>query len=156
MNAAVRRLMLILPVCAVLGGCTFATPYRILAPNGADMTTPGATRVVAITHAVLDPAARRIFDTQIGVISEALKDQPGIIGYRLRRELLGNEAWTMTVWQDEASRARFVASPLHRNAIALSSKAVRQSRSLHVEVPAQEAPLAWDKALALLETATFY
>lgn len=81
-----------------------------------------------------------------------LGQQPGIVGYAVRRQFFGNEVWTMTIWRDEASRARFVASQMHRDGIAAGSKAVRQGRFVRIEIPAAEAPIPWSRALTLLES----
>lgn len=149
MSTTPARLPILAMLLVMLGGCTIATPYRSLPGQAAE---PGETRVVALTHAVLDPATRRDFDRQTEKIFNVLGQQPGIVGYSVRRQLFGNEVWTMTVWRDEASRARFVTSQMHRDGIADGGKAVRQGRFVRIEVPAAEAPIPWDRALALLES----
>lgn len=142
--------LVVLSACGiVLGGCTIATPYRSVSDRPAEA---GETRVVALTHAVLDPATRRDFDRQTEAIFNVLGEQPGIVGYAVRRQFFGNEVWTMTIWRDEASRARFVSSQRHRDGIAAGSKAVRQGRFVRIEVPAAETPIPWSRALTLLES----
>lgn len=150
---ALLRPMLLLACGVMLAGCTFATPYRSVAGQAAE---PGETRVVALTHAVLDPATRREFDRRTEAIFNVLGQQPGIVGYSVRRQFFGNEVWTMTTWRDEASRARFVASQMHRDGIAAGGGAVRLGRFARIEVPAAETPISWSRALTLLETATAY
>jgi heme-degrading monooxygenase HmoA len=141
---------LALMACAVaLGGCAIASPYRSVSDSPA---LPGETPVVALTHAVLDPATRRGFDQQTEAIYNVLGQQPGIVGYAVRRQFFGNEVWTMTTWRDEASRARFVSSQLHRDGIAAGDKAVRQGRFVRIEVPVGDTPMPWSRALSLLES----
>lgn len=149
MPMTLRRLMALMACAATLGGCTIASPYRSVSDNPA---LPGETRVVALTHAVLDPATRRDFDQQTEAIFNVLGQQPGIVGYSVRRQFFGNEVWTMTTWRDEASRARFVSSQLHRDGIAAGGKAVRLGRFVRIEVPADETPMPWSRALMLLES----
>lgn len=134
---------------AALTGCTIATPYR--AGSESAPPSPDARRVVVITHAVLDRQARAEFDRQTRRVAESLRGQPGLIGYSLRRELLGDEVWTMTEWRDEAARARFVASPIHREAMAGGASALRSVRFARIELPAAQLPLTWSRALELLE-----
>ena len=149
MPMTLPRFLALLACAVTLGGCTIASPYRRVSDNPAQ---PGETRVVALTHAVLDPATRRGFDQQTEAIFNVLGQQPGIVGYAVRRQFFGNEVWTMTIWRDEASRARFVSSQMHRDGIAAGSKAVRQGRFVRLEVPAAEVPIPWSRALTLLES----
>jgi hypothetical protein len=143
------RQILVLAGGVMLAGCTIATPYRSVPGQAA---APGETHVVALTHAVLDPAIRRDFDRQTEAIFNVLGQQPGIVGYAVRRQFFGNEVWTMTTWRDEAARARFVTSQMHRDGIAAGGKAVRQGRFVRIEVPAAETPIPWSRALTLLES----
>lgn len=133
----------------LLGGCAVGMPYRDLSGG---RPPAGPTRVVALTHAVLDGAKRGPFDRGSAEVIRSLPAQPGIVGYALRTKPFGNEVWTMTVWEDEASRAAFVRAPVHMAAIRAGSGAILQGRFAHVEVPAQEAPLPWPKALAVLDS----
>jgi heme-degrading monooxygenase HmoA len=131
----------------LLAGCTIATPFRSAAP-----AAPGPDRVVLVlTHAVVEPVRRAAFDEHTRRVLESLPGQPGLLGYSVRRQVLGNEAWTMTVWRDEAARARFVASDVHRAAIAAGAPALRSVRFLRIEIAAAELPLSWSRALALLD-----
>lgn len=145
----VHRLALML-LAPLLGGCAIGLPYQDLS---AGRPASGPTRVVALTYAVLDADKRAPFDRASAEVIRSLAGQPGIVGYKLRREILGDAVWTMTVWESEAARAAFVGSPVHRAAIQTGSAAVRQGRFAHVEVPAAEAPLSWKRALAVLESA---
>lgn len=140
----------VLLLAPLLGGCAIALPYRDLSAGRAPA---GQTRVVALTYAELDPRTRASFDRASAEVIESLKGQPGIVGYALRRELLGDAVWTMTVWEDEAARAAFVRSPVHMAAIRTGMGAVRQGRFARVDVPAAKGRLSWREALALLDSA---
>jgi len=145
----VRRLVLLLLLVPALGACTIALPYRDLS-GGRAPESP--TRVVALTYAVLDAAKRAPFDRGSAEVMRSLPQQPGIVGYRLRREIFGDAVWTMTVWESDAAWAAFVRSPVHLAAIREGSGAIRQGRFAHVEVPASETPLSWKRALEVLES----
>lgn len=140
----------VLILAPLLGGCAIALPYRDLSGGRAPS---GTTRVVALTYAALDPAKRAPFDKASAEVIDSLKQQPGIVGYSLRRELLGDAVWTMTVWEDAAARAAFVRSPVHMAAIRTGMGAIREGRFAHVEVPSAEAPLSWRRALVILDSA---
>lgn len=143
------RGLVVLLLAPLLGGCAIGLPYRDLSGG---RPPAGPTRVVALTHAVLDGAKRKPFDRGSEQVIQALPSQPGIVGYALRREMFGDQVWTMTVWEDEASRAAFVRSPVHMAAIRAGADAIRLGRFAHLEVPADRAPLSWKQALAVLES----
>lgn len=129
--------------------CTISTPYR-----GAETSDEtGDTVFVSVTHAVIkeDRASRRLFFDYVADVEESLPASPGYVGFSKRMVLFGNEAWTMTVWKDEASLKRFVRSEAHQNAIRNAFVALESARFARVEMAANEAPLSWEQALAELE-----
>ncbi|MFM9879951.1 MAG: antibiotic biosynthesis monooxygenase family protein [Burkholderiaceae bacterium] len=128
----------------LLSGCAISTPFKTIS------STP-PTVVMVVTHAVLDPNNRAAFDAQTSRVLESLSGQPGLVGYSVRRQLLGNEVWTMTVWASEASRAEFVTSAAHRTAMVNGNSALQTIRLLRVELPQSAVPMAWADALQLLE-----
>ena len=139
---------------ALLGGCTISTPFK--GPGydrgqGVTGNSGGDTVVVALTHAMLGEQ-RRNFDRGVERVVDSLAQQPGLIGYSLRRELFGNEAWTMTVWRDEASLDAFVRSSAHQQAIREGAGDLAGANFRRFELPAAELPIDWDTALAYLAT----
>lgn len=133
----------------LLAACTVATPFR---PGPAGSAAGGeGTAIVALSHAVLHAEGRDVFDAHLRKIVASLGDQPGLIGYSLRRQWLGNEVWTMTVWVDDASRERFVRGTRHRTAVAEAGGVLKSVRFRRFEHPAGEFPLTWDQALRRLE-----
>ncbi|HEX4871293.1 MAG TPA: antibiotic biosynthesis monooxygenase family protein [Nevskiaceae bacterium] len=130
-----------------LGACSIGTPYRSLEGPAA-----GGERVVALTHARLgeDAAARGRFWEGVWRVEGALARQPGLVGHRLRRSLLGREVWTMTVWQDEASLEAFVRSPLHQQAMREGVAALSFIETARLRLPAERLPPSWDEAEAAL------
>lgn len=144
------RLAATLSLVALLGGCAFATPYRPAAQ--APDAEPGETAVIALTEATLGPdrAARAAFWDGVRAVERDLPNQPGLLGHSLRRELLGNKAWTMTVWESQAALDRFVASPAHRAAMRAGNPAVAGQRFATVSRPRTAGPLPWAEALDVL------
>lgn len=132
-----------------LGGCAIATPYRTVA-TPADGT---ASVVVAVTWATLDPERRATFDRYTGRLVNILQQQPGLLGYSLRRELLGNDVWTVTVWSSDEARRAFVYSALHQEAITETYAAVVKARFARYTAMPSELPPAWSIGLRRLQQA---
>ena len=138
-----------------LEGCAFSTGFQ---GPGYDRRT-GVTQtgegwlVVGLTQAVLrdDGALRSTFWDYVWKVAASLPEQPGFVGYSLRRELFGKRAWTMTVWSDEASLAAFVGSDIHQAAIREAMDALACARFARLEVTRDEVPIPWDRALAVFE-----
>jgi quinol monooxygenase YgiN len=136
----------------VLGGCTVSKPFSRPAnqerPTQADQQAD-STLLVALTHAVLSED-REPFDRYTRMLVDEMEKQPGLYGYSVRKELLGDEVWTMTVWYDKASLERFIYSDIHQQAIQAAMPAVIATRFLRFEVPQDEAPPRWNDALERL------
>jgi heme-degrading monooxygenase HmoA len=140
-----------LAVC--LGACSVATPFRKV-PEGI-VQAEKATTVVVITEATLGGSSeqRSGFWTGVRSVQDVLPSQPGLIGYSLRQELLGNRVWTMTIWQSEVDVRRFAATATHRQAMQSGAEALinlrfaRLKRDQHMPVP------TWDEAMDALEVA---
>lgn len=137
-----------------LGGCAFSTPFRgpgYDASGGVAAEQPERVLVV-LTEAVLrdDRAGSGAFWDNVSKVRKSLEDQPGFIGYSIRRELLGDRAWTMTVWANEASVAAFVASPTHQTAIREGLGALKATGFARLEMKREEVPLNWDRAVEVL------
>jgi heme-degrading monooxygenase HmoA len=137
----------------LITGCAISTPHSgpglVKAPGGA----PARNVVVVVTNAVLDNDQREGFDKHVSKIHKVLGDQPGLVQHSLRKQPFGNEVWTMTVWVDDEARRRFVESSLHRAAITAGAPALRSVRFARVQVSETELPIAWDRALRMLDAA---
>ncbi len=135
-------------------GCQISTPFQgpgFDRKRGVTADAAGATVFVSLTHAVLDPQTRGPFDDQIDRIHDRLDEQPGLIGHSIGKQLFGTEVFTMSVWVDEAAHDRFVASPLHREAMKAGAPAVLSMRTVTRALPAALIPLPWNQAFALLD-----
>ena len=148
------RIAVIASALAVLGGCTISTPFKGPGYNrgaGVAFDQSTDTVVVALTHAVVGKD-RDNFDRGVSRVVDSLAQQPGLIGYSLRRELFGNEAWTLTVWRDEASLDAFVRSSAHQQAIRSGAAELVAANFRRLELPASEIPIDWEHALEYLAT----
>ena len=147
---------MILGLLGWLAGCTFATPFR--GPgydSGRGITLPLTeqdTVVVGLTHATLgdDGAKNAAFTGNIRKIVATMDRHEGLIGYSVRRQLFGNEFWTMTVWKDEASLIAFIRGREHDQAVLEGSPALADNVFARVILPREAIPLSWDQAEALL------
>ncbi len=135
-------------VLAAMTGCAISTPMHMAAPAPGDR--PDDPMQVSVTHAVIDPARRAIFDRYVVIVAAQLPRQPGLVSYSIRRELLGDQVWTLTAWRSAEDRARFFGSGLHLQAMTECSTAIVNVRSVRLELPRAALPMDWQRALAAL------
>ena len=131
-----------------LGACTISLPFKYPEPVGTG--SPEDRLLVSVTHAKLHPDKRAAFDEQTMVVFNAMAHHPGVVAYAIRRELFGNQVWTVSVWRDDASRMKFFMSEVHQRAIYMSEDAIETVRYKRVTIQRSELPLSWGRALALL------
>ncbi|AOF82336.1 antibiotic biosynthesis monooxygenase family protein [Methyloversatilis sp. RAC08] len=145
---SLRTLVMVAGLSALAGACALSTPFpridRAVAGEADD------TVVLVLTHIIVDGARRDEFDRQTRRVIDSMSTQPGLIGYSARRELFGNEAWTMSVWASDAARARFVRSAVHQEAIAKSESAIVTVRLKRLNMARKDVPRDWAAALELL------
>ncbi|MEM6532705.1 MAG: hypothetical protein AAF654_08770 [Myxococcota bacterium] len=144
----IRRFVRFLtPVAAAVGAvaCVVGTPWKRFEP-------PTGPVLVSITHAVLNPNARDAFDDYVFVVADAMDrgEIPGLVGYRIRKEVFGDEVWTMSAWRSAKDLSAFVRSEVHARAIRAGRGAIVTMTSKRVTLSADEIPLGWDRAEALL------
>lgn len=142
------RAVIILGCLPWVGACTVSMPYRSV--ERGETGSPDEKLLVSVTHATLDPSKRAPFDEHTMLVNSAMASQPGLVAYSLRRELLGNDVWTYTIWRDEASRTNFFMSEQHRQAMASGSGAIETMRYKRMEIRRSELPFSWSRALQLL------
>jgi len=144
-----RRLLLPAALTSLLGACAISTPFPRLATSP---TAPSSQEVLlVVTRAVVDQRLRAEFDRQARQVIDSMGTHPGLLGYSARRQLFGNQAWTMSIWVDEAARARFVRSEIHREAIVRSLPAIVTVESKRLVVQRKDLPMDWAAALAVLD-----
>lgn len=155
MELKLRSLSLVALLIATAAGCAISRPFSGpgLAAHGIAADDPRETVTVVITHAKLDNSRRGPFDDYTRRLVEALDsgEFAGLVGFSVRKELLGNEVWTMSTWTDHAAVDRFAGSALHREAIARARHAIVSLRVRYVRVAPADVPLSWERALWHLE-----
>jgi heme-degrading monooxygenase HmoA len=148
--AHLRRLVapMLGSLMAGLGGCTIGTPWPSVVP--ADAAQGRETVVLVLTRVVVDTQHRREFTRQNSRVLASMSSQPGLIGFAARRELFGDQGWTMSIWVNDEARAAFVHSDVHRDAIRLSLPALRAVELERQTVARKDLPANWDEVLQLL------
>jgi heme-degrading monooxygenase HmoA len=147
-HAGLLRSLLATSLLGLLGGCAIGTPLDVRTLRA---QAPAGPLQVSITHATVDPARRAEFNRWTRRVNADLDGQPGLLLHSIRRELLGDQAWTFTVWASAEDRERFVRSTTHRRAMAEGSTGIAALRTVRVERTADALPEDWDAVLALLE-----
>lgn len=128
------------------------SPVRLL--PAASQLASSALVALSLTHARIHPDQRGAFERATLALFRQLSVADGLLMYSIRRELLGDQAWTMTAWTTDAHRARFLASEMHANALLSARESIRSMRSLRHAVPVSDLPLRWGKVLRLLANET--
>ena len=131
-----------------LNGCAIGTPWpRLPVPS----PKQAQERVVLVlTHVVVDTKQRREFDRENSRVLASMGSHPGLIGHAARRQLFGDQGWTMSVWASDEARAAFVRSAVHREAIARSTPALRTVELKRLTVARKDLPADWDQVLRML------
>lgn len=138
-------------LAGLLCACSVATPFRKM-PAGIGQAEQGTT-VLVIIEATLGGSSeqRSGFWTGVRSVQAVLPTQPGLIGYSLRQELLGNRVWTMTVWQSEMDVRRFADTATHRQAMQSGAEALINLRFARIERGQRMPVPTWEEAMDALE-----
>lgn len=134
-------------------GCAIARPFEGPGYDPGRGVTAGPEvqeAVVMLTWARLDGDKRDAFDDHIDIIMERIDTQPGLIGSSFRIEILGDEVWTMSAWENAEALRRFVKSELHLDAMVAGAPAVVDMKFSQLTVPRRDIPISWDRALETL------
>ena len=131
-----------------LNGCAIGTPWPRLPAASPEQAEEQV--VLVLTHVAVDTKQRREFDRQNSRVLASMGSHPGLIGYAARRQLFGDQGWTMSVWASDEARAAFVRSAVHREAIARSTPALRTVELKRLTVARKDLPADWDQVLHML------
>jgi hypothetical protein len=144
-------LLFLMGLASFLSRCSYTAPFRRVESISQD------ARVILTLSAVEHQKGQRkpFFDDTKRVLAD-LPNHAGLVGYSYRFQLLGNKAWTMTAWKDEASRNQFSQSPVHLSAVRNSPITAQNMRFMSVTVLTSSLPMSWDEAIRLLNTAPAY
>lgn len=136
----------------IAAGCTVNTPLRGPGPGrSASEDAAPETVILAMTHARLERSKRGPFDDYTWRVADAMDQHEGLILYSVGKELLGDQAWTLTVWRDEASLDRFATSRAHVRAIDAGRPAIQRFQSRILEIPVDSVPQSWQEAFDLVD-----
>ncbi|MFN7709543.1 MAG: hypothetical protein ACK5O7_01070 [Holosporales bacterium] len=135
----------------LLSAFTISTPFR--ASETMNTMAPDHRVVVGITHVTLgeDREKNDLFWTLTETVVDSLAIQKGYLGHKRRKQLFGNQAWTMTVWLDDASLNGFIRAETHSKAIREGMDAMLKSRFVRVTLPRSKVPLSWNEAEKIME-----
>lgn len=128
---------------------TVSTPIKIIDDT---KISPDTKVLVALTWAELDISNRSSFDTYSGKIVHAMPKMQGLVCYSLRKELLGSQVWTYSVWRDQLALAGFMRSDVHRAAIRFGNSAVIKMSKKQIWTLYKDLPSNWNEILALHHT----
>jgi heme-degrading monooxygenase HmoA len=142
-------------ILVTIAGCSVSMPFKWVAgpvQNASASARLDEEVLVAVTHARVDGAKRKLFDEGATRVLASLASQPGLVGYSVRRQIFGDEVWTATIWTDEASMIRFVRSPDHVRAASESRSAVRSIEYFRLRVRRSALPVSWRQLLSAPST----
>jgi hypothetical protein len=144
-------IFIIMGLLSFLSSCSYTAPFRRV-----ESVSPSANVIVTLSVVEHQKGQRKPFFTDTKRVLADLPNQVGLVGYSFRFQLVGNKAWTMTAWKDEASRDQFSKSPIHLAAVRNSRKTAQNMRFISVTLPASSLPMSWDEATRLLDKAPDY
>lgn len=137
-------------LAAFLTSCAYTSPYRstTLAKDGG--LSPDHMAIITISATEHRPGKRRAFFHDTRQVLADLPEQEGLLGYAFRFQIIGNEAWTVTAWRDQAAQEAFVRSPAHRAAVLRSGQTAQNIRFVTLKRPLSSLPLDWREVLNLM------
>ena len=107
---------------------------------------------LVVTHAFIQEGKSGPFYSRSEEVVKSLQGQPGLLAYSVRRQLFGNQAWTLTLWESENSKSAFIRSSAHQLAMAEASSVLSCARFLRVDWSGEVKNLDWDDVLDRLDT----
>ena len=127
---------------------SISTPF--VYPQGKAAIAKNAKLVV--THAFIQEGKSGPFYSLSEEVVKSLQGQPGLLAYSVRRQLFGNQAWTLTLWESENSKSAFIRSSAHQLAMAEASSVLSCARFLRVDWSGEVKNLDWNDVLDRLDT----
>lgn len=135
---------------SALSACTLQTPFdpsRLRERGSASDVLP-----VSVTHATLG-AERKVFYRETLRVYRSLAAQEGLLAFAIRREVFGNQVWTVTVWASAAARTQFLRSAAHQQAVRLGRAAIQSLRTCRWMLRRDQLPPDWAAVLQMIEPA---
>ncbi len=141
-------------LASLMSGCTISSPLKGPGIRGGSVLveTENDLVVVGLTYIKTgkDYQKNKVFWSHVSEVYESMEAQPGLVAYSIRREVFGDQGWTMSIWQDEKSLQDFVQSTVHQNATSAGMPALTQTKFARLTVQKSEIPIPWDQAEEIL------
>jgi len=138
-----------------LAACRVGRPFRgpgYDPAQGVVHPSAGRSVFVAVTRGDVQAGKGEAFSRQLRAVLSTMDQHDGLIGYAVRKELVGSRVWTMSAWVDRESMESFAQSPAHREAIARGGIPRSAFVAAFVDVEADRVPLSWAEAERLLRS----
>ncbi len=145
--------LLAIAIALIAAGCQVGYGFR---GPGYDpehgITHVDATDTVwlAVTTGEISFGKGKSFFVELNQVMEAMPTHEGLVGYAVKKQLIGPRVWTMSVWIDIDALHRFIGSSSHRQAVRRGGIPADTVRSVVVEIPASRVPISWKEAKRLL------
>ncbi|MBW3602422.1 MAG: DUF4188 domain-containing protein [Actinobacteria bacterium] len=125
-------------------------PWSWFAQPQPDHDYVALVTVLPISHWTALPS----FGRHTGRSIRQLARSEGLLGYSLRAAPLRRTFWTLTIWEDAVSLARYVRAQPHRDAMRwLRASGVGDFHTARWTMGGAAVPPSWEAALAHLEAA---
>lgn len=146
----IAEVTLVLGLWVSLSGFMLGPPFR--GSDALDALPPDATVVVGVTHVTTGDDAEKndLFWKHTNAVVASLPSHQGYLGHKIRKQLFGNQAWTMTFWRDETSLNDFVRGDTHGAAIQNGLAAVEKGRFVRFTVERSKVPLSWGEVETIM------
>ncbi|MEL6823720.1 MAG: hypothetical protein AAFP70_18335 [Calditrichota bacterium] len=148
----IKKYSLLLISLFGLSSCTISTPFRYVDEAERDITEKHDSLLVVITYAKTgkDGDKNNAFWDNVSKVYDSMDSQSGLVGYSIRRELFGDQAWTMTVWREEESLKKFVSGAVHLKAMREGTGALADMLFARKRIAVSEIPISWEAAESIL------
>ncbi|MEM9347328.1 MAG: antibiotic biosynthesis monooxygenase family protein [Planctomycetota bacterium] len=142
-----------LTVALIVSGCRVGYPFQgpgYDPAKGVTEPTAGKEVFIAITQGEITSGSASAFFDRLEAVMASMPEQEGLIGYALRKELVGRRVWTMSAWVDQEALESFLASPEHRAAVRDGGIPRGSVIYAYANWPKDEMPITWKQAEQLL------
>ncbi len=120
-------------------------------PDEGVLTDAEGPFLMIATHTRIAKGERSRFNDHVDAITRQQDRHEGFMARALRREALGRERWTMTMWEDEASAFDFTFSGAHLAAMQDADASIDGVYSASWWVEEDELPVVWPEVLDELD-----
>ncbi|MEM7007761.1 MAG: hypothetical protein AAF462_01350 [Thermodesulfobacteriota bacterium] len=85
------------------------------------------------------------FFADVEKVQAQLQKSHGVIGFKLRADILSKKAYTISVWEDAKSLKEFITSGVHKEVMASDAKYLGDDRKfVTVFIKGSEFPPTWE------------